>query len=61
MQDHPFSTFAVDVDSASYANVRRFLSQGELPPVDAVRVEELLNAFDYDYAAPTDGDRPFAA
>lgn len=59
--DHPLSTFAVDVDSASYANVRRFLNRGELPPVDAVRVEELINAFEYDYTGPTDGDAPFAA
>jgi Ca-activated chloride channel family protein len=59
--DHPLSTFAIDVDSASYANVRRFLNRGELPPVDAVRVEELINAFEYDYAAPRDADSPFAA
>ena len=61
VQDHPFSTFAVDVDSASYASVRRFLNQGELPPVDAVRVEELINAFDYDYTAPQGEGRPFTA
>jgi Ca-activated chloride channel homolog len=48
----PLSTFAVDVDSASYANVRRFLRDGDLPPLDAVKVEELVNAFPYDYAAP---------
>ena len=59
--DHPLSTFAIDVDSASYANVRRFLNRGELPPVDAVRVEELINAFTYDYTTPDDEDRPFAA
>ena len=59
--DHPLSTFAVDVDSASYANVRRFLNRGELPPVDAVRVEEMINAFDYHYAGPTDANSPFAA
>ena len=61
VRDHPLSTFAVDVDSASYANVRRFLNRGELPPVDAVRVEELINAFEYDYPAPSAADAPFAA
>ncbi len=58
--DHPLSTFSIDVDTASYSNVRRFLSQGRLPPRDAVRIEELLNYFSYDYAPPTDGS-PFAA
>ncbi|NJK31227.1 MAG: VWA domain-containing protein [Deltaproteobacteria bacterium] len=53
------STFAVDVDTASYSNVRRFLSEGSLPPADAVRVEELINYFDYDYPAPG-GDTPFS-
>lgn len=48
----PLSTFALDVDNASYSNVRRFLNEGQLPPRDAVRVEELLNYFRYDYAAP---------
>ena len=48
----PLSTFALDVDNASYANVRRFLNEGQLPPRDAVRVEEMLNYFRYDYAAP---------
>ncbi|WP_310396498.1 von Willebrand factor type A domain-containing protein [Hymenobacter sp.] len=46
------STFALDVDNASYSNVRRFLNEGQLPPRDAVRVEELLNYFRYDYPAP---------
>ncbi len=55
----PLSTFAVDVDTASYANVRRFLSDGSLPPPSAVRIEELVNYFDYGYAEP-DGARPFA-
>jgi len=55
------STFSIDVDTASYANVRQFLMQaGQLPPVDAVRIEELVNYFDYDYTTPT-GDTPFAA
>lgn len=48
----PLSTFALDVDNASYTNVRRFLNEGQLPPRDAVRVEEMLNYFRYDYAAP---------
>jgi Ca-activated chloride channel homolog len=46
------STFAIDVDRASYSNVRRFLSYGQRPPRDAVRIEELVNYFRYDYAAP---------
>lgn len=55
------STFSIDVDTASYANVRQFLMQsGQLPPPDAVRIEELVNYFDYDYTAPT-GDTPFAS
>lgn len=48
----PLSTFSADADTASYANVRRFLEQQQLPPVDAVRIEELLNAFTYNYPAP---------
>ncbi len=55
----PLSTFSIDVDTASYSNVRRFLEDGYLPPPDAVRTEELINYFDYDYDQPTD-DRPFA-
>lgn len=55
----PLSTFSIDVDPASYANVRRFLSGGQLPPKDAVRIEELINYFTYDYPQPTNGD-PFA-
>jgi Ca-activated chloride channel family protein len=53
------STFSIDVDTASYANVRRFLTDGQLPPPSAVRTEELINYFDYDYAQPT-GDAPFS-
>ncbi|MDU1892225.1 MAG: von Willebrand factor type A domain-containing protein [Dysgonomonas sp.] len=53
----PLSTFSIDVDKASYSNMRRFLNQGELPPADAIRVEELINYFDYDYTAPKD-DKP---
>ena len=55
----PLSTFAIDVDTASYANVRRFLNEGRLPPPDAVRIEEMINYFPYDYAPPSDG-KPFA-
>ncbi|MBK7630477.1 MAG: von Willebrand factor type A domain-containing protein [Ignavibacteriales bacterium] len=50
----PLSTFAIDVDAASYTNVRRFINSGQLPPKDAVRVEEFINYFDYDYPAPKD-------
>jgi len=57
--DSPLSTFSIDVDTASYANVRRFLSQGQLPPAGAVRVEELINYFPYAYAEPQ-GDAPFS-
>jgi Ca-activated chloride channel family protein len=56
--DEPLSTFAIDVDTASYANVRRFLTQGQRPPADAVRIEELVNYFDYDYPQPRRG-QPF--
>lgn len=59
VDDHPLSTFSVDVDTASYANVRRFLADGELPRKDAVRIEELMNYFPYDYPAPA-GDVPFS-
>ena len=54
----PLSTFSIDVDTASYSNVRRFLRDGELPPAAAVRIEELINYFDYDYPDPSAGD-PF--
>ena len=46
---HPLSTFSIDVDTASYANIRRFLKRNELPYKDAVRIEEMINYFDYDY------------
>ena len=55
----PVSTFSVDVDTGAYANTRRFLRQGNLPPRDAVRTEELVNYFRYDYDRPTDTDAPF--
>ena len=56
---NPLSTFSIDVDTASYANVRRFLARGQLPPKDAVRIEELLNYFRYDYPEPRAED-PFS-
>ena len=56
----PVSTFSVDVDTGAYANVRRFLSQGQLPPQAAVRTEELINYFRYDYPAPTSRAQPFS-
>lgn len=56
---HPLSTFSIDVDAASYTNTRRYLMNGSLPPKDAVRIEELINYFTYDYAGPTD-EHPFA-
>ena len=55
----PVSTFSIDVDTGSYSNLRRLLNAGQMPPADAVRVEELINYFPYDYALPTD-KRPFA-
>jgi Ca-activated chloride channel family protein len=55
----PLSTFSIDVDTASYANVRRYLNDGQLPPKDAVRIEELVNYFDYDYPQPA-GGLPFS-
>jgi Ca-activated chloride channel homolog len=55
--DHePLSTFSTDVDTASYANVRRFLDDGQSPPPNAVRIEELVNYFDYDYPTPRSSD-----
>ena len=55
----PLSTFSIDVDTASYSNIRRFINSGGLPPVDAVRTEELLNYFTYEYPQPT-GEHPVA-
>jgi len=57
--DEALSTFSIDVDTASYANARRFLNQNALPPPGAVRIEEFINYFDYNYAPP-DGEDPFA-
>ncbi|ELR72628.1 Von Willebrand factor type A domain protein [Fulvivirga imtechensis AK7] len=56
---NPLSTFSIDVDAASYSNVRRFLNNGQLPPKDAVRIEEMVNYFSYDYPQP-DGQDPFS-
>jgi len=58
--DEPVSTFSIDVDTASYSNVRRFIDEGRAPPADAVRVEELINYFDYGYDRPTSASQPFA-
>lgn len=56
----PVSTFSIDVDTGAYANVRRFLNQGSMPVRDAVRVEEMINYFSYDYPLPKDKTRPFS-
>ena len=56
---NPLSTFSIDVDTASYSNVRRFINSGSLPPKDAVRVEEMINYFTYDYKQP-EADKPFS-
>lgn len=52
----PLSTFSIDVDAASYSNIRRFINQGEMPPKDAVRIEEMINYFNYNYPKPTRND-----
>ncbi len=57
----PVSTFSVDVDTGAYSNVRRILNSGQLPRKDAVRIEELINYFSYDYVAPESTNHPFAA
>lgn len=56
---NPLSTISVDVDRASYSNIRRFINQGQQPPADAVRIEEMINYFNYNYPRP-DGDDPIA-
>ncbi|MDD3036692.1 von Willebrand factor type A domain-containing protein [Bacteroides sp.] len=56
VSDAPLSTFSIDVDAASYSNMRRFINRGELPPADAVRTEELVNYFTYEYPKPTGND-----
>jgi Ca-activated chloride channel homolog len=55
----PLSTFGIDVDTASFSNIRRFITNGQMPPKDAVRIEELINYFTYNYPQP-EGDRPFS-
>lgn len=55
---NPYSTFSIDVDAAAYSNVRRFINNGQLPPSDAVKIEEMINYFTYDYKNPK-GDHPF--
>lgn len=57
--DNPLSTFSIDVDAASYSNIRRFINQGQLPPAGAVRIEEMINYFRYDYPQP-EADQPFS-
>jgi len=60
MANHtPLSTFSIDVDKASYANTRRYINDGHLPPVSAVRIEEMINYFNYDYPQPSD-EHPFS-
>ncbi|MGB0514334.1 MAG: vWA domain-containing protein, partial [Wenzhouxiangellaceae bacterium] len=57
--EYPVSTFSVDVDTGSYSNIRRMLREGRLPPENAVRVEELINYFSYDYPLPESTETPF--
>jgi Ca-activated chloride channel family protein len=57
--DNPLSTFSIDVDAASYSNIRRFINNSQLPPAGAVRIEEMMNYFKYDYPQPTNGE-PFS-
>jgi Ca-activated chloride channel family protein len=59
VKNNPLSTFSIDVDNASYSNIRRFINNGELPPADAVRIEEMINYFKYDYPEP-EGEHPFS-
>jgi len=56
---NPLSTFSIDVDKASYSNIRRFINNGQKPPADAVRIEEMINYFDYSYPQPTN-EHPFS-
>lgn len=58
-KENPLSTFSIDVDAASYSNVRRFLNEGQMPPAGAVRIEEMINYFQYKYPQPK-GEHPFA-
>jgi Ca-activated chloride channel family protein len=59
VKNNPLSTFSIDVDNASYSNIRRFINIGQLPPADAVRIEEMINYFKYDYPEPK-GEHPFS-
>jgi Ca-activated chloride channel homolog len=59
VKNNPLSTFSIDVDNASYSNIRRFINTGTLPPADAVRIEEMINYFKYDYPEPK-GEHPFS-
>ncbi|AUD77912.1 VWA domain-containing protein [Kangiella profundi] len=59
-KEQPVSTFSIDVDTGSYSNVRRMLNDGYLPPHDAVRLEEFVNYFNYDYQGPETSNQPFA-
>ena len=59
VKNAPLSTFSIDVDNASYSNIRRFINMGEIPPADAVRIEEMINYFKYDYPEPA-GQHPFS-
>jgi Ca-activated chloride channel homolog len=59
VKSNPLSTFSIDVDNASYSNIRRFINMGQLPPADAVRIEEMINYFKYDYPEPK-GEHPFS-
>lgn len=59
VKSNPLSTFSIDVDNASYSNIRRFINMGQLPPADAVRIEEMINYFKYDYPEP-EGQYPFS-
>lgn len=54
--DEPLSTFSIDVDAASYSNMRRYINQGQMPPADAIRTEELINYFSYNYGKPAGSD-----
>lgn len=59
VKNNPLSTFSIDVDTASYSNLRRFINSGQLPPRDAIRIEEMINYFSYDYLFPK-GNVPFS-
>lgn len=60
VDEQPLSTFSIDVDTASYSNMRRFLNRDRKPARDSIRIEELINYFPYSYAAPETREVPFA-